>query len=240
LLGLLKNKIKAALLPYDPRAQAFDHFYEELLQSKAFPQFFKFPLAYNLLSLREEQFLEEVLQRNRTNTVIDFGCGLGLARAKAKHREAPWYGIDFSKVAIRQCQQHFPSENWQHSYLPERLTQRCDLLIAIDSLYHPPMRSRQLWLKKLLSQVHREALIIQNSKEREEFLPINGFKLTLIETGQEFYERCLALEKFLLSEDVKEEKRHLPLLWATIERENNSHLKTRPKRMIALYEKITS
>lgn len=238
MLKRLLSYLKTSKL--EPLKAAFNHFYEQLLASIAYPTYQKnlkgpCPLSYNLLSPREVEFLASWLGDLR-GSLFDFGCGLGMS-AHYVTSQCRIHGIDFSEVAIEYAQKTYPDHTWMVQDQGDPLP--CDHLLALDSLYDPN-KSKAQWIRELIKPVKESALIIQNLSQ-DEVPQIKGFKMSMIDVTQDFRDHLKKAQQALKEDSITKEGKKFPLLWDTMAKEIDKHQRQKNlQRMIVLYEKDSS
>lgn len=247
----LSNKFCA----WDPKAQAFNNFYQELLQSEVYQNLAKEihghpSMAYNLNTADIYEDLE-VWKNNQDGPFADIGCGLGVFASipKMKDGDDTVFGWDFSKIALHSASQFGPQNSFfiHHQNLPQPLIlQECPAKVAIDSLYPTSSRpgkgdSFQKILFSLLKSNTQSLYVVQNFYENENF-EVRGFRVDIQDFTESFSQLVDSWKKALEGPDVQEDAKKFSLLWSTIEREFSQHQRSlhenRVKRLRLIYSKL--
>lgn len=217
----------------DPQAQAFNHFYRELLLSSHYQNLSNeiqaHPgVAYNLATAELYRELEAWAQKHN-GPFADIGCGLGVLCALLPHNKKV-FGWDFSSEAIHGAKKRYPHQefNLYHFNLGYPKQQKSiPYKVSLDSLYNNDRRYNSAIalkknLKTLLRQKTKSFFLIQNFKEEVE-LHVSGYHIETSDHTESFSRTVEAWIKALQSDQVKEDKKKYPLLWSTIEREFLKH-----------------
>lgn len=234
-------------LKMDSRIIVFDKFYRQLLESKALlksPGFFSEgnTLSYNLMGPSEGELLSKYLDKKK-GLLLEWGCGLSPCSYLVKDNlELTLLGLDFSKVAIETLKVLYPKNSYLQYHQHIAPSFRYDHLVVTDSLYRASRRgSFKKALSQLLKNCEKTTLIIQNLKVDEEFPDFPAWNKSLTDCTNGFEEHVDSWIDFLQTEDVRQEREKLPLLWDTIAKEMKHHKDQCKNKTIsrtaALYER---
>jgi SAM-dependent methyltransferase len=93
--------------------------------------------SYGRLANFKAEVLNEFVERNRIQSVIEFGCGDGTQLSLARYPR--YVGVDVAAGSIAICQQRFAGDNSKSFYLTTQIpkvTGKFDLALSLDVVYH--------------------------------------------------------------------------------------------------------
>jgi hypothetical protein len=248
-LSSINKYLSNFFITQDPKAQAFDLFYRELLQSELYKKTAKQLQghpgnAYNLLTKENYQFIKDWLQSKDAHSIFEFGCGLSPMSSLLK--EFPHIliiGHDFSKSAITQAKIDHPNQHFEvfHHHLKYQVLY--DSVVCLDSLYDSSARPKAMdyYLKRLVKKSTKRLLLIQNFNASVTPPLLKGMQQTIVDVTPAFKQLVGTWEKTLTTLEVQQDTKKYPVLWGTIAREFHHHRKSlergQVKRLVVTYEK---
>jgi SAM-dependent methyltransferase len=91
--------------------------------------------SYGKMAEFKARFLNGLVEKERLQSVIEFGCGDGNQLQLAKYPS--YIGVDVSPTAVATCRDHFKSDNTKRFlHLSEYRNERADLSMSLDVIYH--------------------------------------------------------------------------------------------------------
>lgn len=91
--------------------------------------------SYGELASFKAHFLNEFVERERIQSIIEFGCGDGNQLTLAHYPE--YSGYDVSKTAVRMCRERFKDDTSKQFGLTVDYDGRAaDLALSLDVIYH--------------------------------------------------------------------------------------------------------
>ncbi|MBX2828040.1 MAG: class I SAM-dependent methyltransferase [Flavobacteriaceae bacterium] len=93
--------------------------------------------SYGRLAEFKAEIINEFVQKNRIETIIEYGSGDGNQLKLANYPN--YVGFDVSDTALELCRQEFEGDttkNFFHMEDPEQITRRAQLTMSLDVLYH--------------------------------------------------------------------------------------------------------
>ncbi|GEM_PF-3410585 len=245
----INKYLSKIFITQDPKAQAFDSFYRELLQSELYNKTAKQLQghpgnAYNLLTKENYQFIKGWLQSRDAHNIFEFGCGLSPMSSLLK--EFPHIkisGHDFSKSAIAYAKINHPNQHFEVFHHHLKYQALCDSVVCLDSLYDNSGRPSAMdyYLKRLVKKSTKRLLLIQNFNASVTPPLLKGMQQTIENVTPTFEYLVESWENSLTTVEVQEDTKKYPVLWGTIAREFHHHRKSlergQVKRLVVTYEK---
>ena len=93
--------------------------------------------SYGRLAEYKADFLNGLIARTETSTVLELGCGEGAQLALATYSN--YVGVDIVEQAVELCRQKFktrPEWSFTHTSDPKYRTHTYDLTMSLDVIYH--------------------------------------------------------------------------------------------------------
>lgn len=91
--------------------------------------------SYNKLAEFKADVINNIVNSEKIDTVIEFGCGDGNQLKYFKIKK--YIGFDVSKVIIEKCKSYFSNDESKFFYnLNEYQNQKADMTLSLDVIYH--------------------------------------------------------------------------------------------------------
>ncbi len=119
--------------------------------------------SYGELANFKADIINDFTNKNKIDSVIEFGCGDGNQLKYYKFKK--YTGFDVSKTVVSMCKHQFSSDNSKQFYhLSEFDKQSADLAMSIDVIFHLLEDNVfQLHLKQLFSASNRYVIIYSSN-----------------------------------------------------------------------------
>jgi hypothetical protein len=89
--------------------------------------------SYHMLATFKANVINELVNREKVRSIIEFGSGDGAQLALAKYPS--YVGVDVARTALEKCRRMYAHHRFLHiSELPTELT--ADLTLSMDVIYH--------------------------------------------------------------------------------------------------------
>jgi hypothetical protein len=91
--------------------------------------------SYNNLAEFKSEIINDFVDKNKIETIIEFGCGDG---NQLKYFKLPSYkGFDISSEIIEKCQSEFKTDKTKQFFLMKDASKhQADLVLSLDVIYH--------------------------------------------------------------------------------------------------------
>lgn len=92
--------------------------------------------SYNRLAVFKSEVINDFVEKNKVQTVIEFGCGDGNQLSLAEYPK--YTGFDVSETSIKLCRNRFKEDNSKEFLLLEeyRGFHKAELVLSLDVIYH--------------------------------------------------------------------------------------------------------
>jgi hypothetical protein len=228
------------LLSLDPKATAFDSFYEDFVTSPL-SEFYKeyhgvSSPSYNLMGKAEYQWIREHLAQ-LSGSIYELGCGLSpiVIELQLLDREAQFSGVDFSKVAIKLMEQKHSRATWAHSHFTFLKVPHFDHGFSIDASYD------QKNLLKIGESFKKTFLISRIHPPYQNLPLINGYTKKEIDFTTDYQALIMAWSEYLELVEASNPKIKETPAWQVICPEMKRHSEqlkqSNTKRTVTIYEK---